>query len=617
MTRALTLALPAVLALTFAVGAVAPPAAKPSKPGATAPAKAAPRLMARGEPAADQLDFIFYASDRPVLIRLHLNIGDKPYSAAWDVWMDKMFAWFDKDKNGTLNAAEVARLVQASFLQNQVNGSIGGSNGPPVALATLDTNKDGKVTKEEFRAYYRNSGFNALRFYNQTFQAQTAKQINNAIYRQLGLKPDGQLKQEDAARLTSLMPKLDENEDELLTSTELNNEANNAYTGFAVAPSGRMVRPQPTPETGLVQIQPKAPVANLVRQLLLHYDKNKDGKLTPGELDKKFFAELDMDSDGKLDAEELKAFFRRPPDLVFRARVGPMGGASSVLRAVSRFTVKVPFRQTPRAEVLNPTQPLGKKVRKVNDDNLAFDLGDARFALQASQGYSNMNGRFNGVKQFYLNEFDGIVDKKKGYVEKKQQKANMQRPYLFMIFTQADKNGDDKLTKKELTEWLDLVSEGSNCFVTLQVNDLGRSLFELIDSNSDNQLSVRELRTAWQRIKPLCKADKGLTQPDLPRTLRISMGLGNTFFAQPVPVAFGGPMMPPGQPLIRGVPAWFSKMDLNRDGDISPKEWLGTDEEFKAIDTDGDGLISADEARQFEARRKKKSDPTQKTAPGK
>jgi hypothetical protein len=37
-------------------------------------------------------------------------------------------------------------------------------------------------------------------------------------------------------------------------------------------------------------------------------------------------------------------------------------------------------------------------------------------------------------------------------------------------------------------------------------------------------------------------------------------------------------------------------MDRNRDGDVSRREFLGTDEEFRKIDTDGDGLISLQEA---------------------
>ena len=61
-----------------------------------------------------------------------------------------------------------------------------------------------------------------------------------------------------------------------------------------------------------------------------------------------------------------------------------------------------------------------------------------------------------------------------------------------------------------------------------------------------------------------------------------------------------GPQVAPRGPL------WFRKMDRNGDGDVSRKEWLGTPEQFDAIDTDRDGLISADEAEAYDARVRKR-----------
>jgi hypothetical protein len=41
-------------------------------------------------------------------------------------------------------------------------------------------------------------------------------------------------------------------------------------------------------------------------------------------------------------------------------------------------------------------------------------------------------------------------------------------------------------------------------------------------------------------------------------------------------------------------------MDRNQDGDVSQREFLGTPEEFKRIDADGDGLISPAEAEAYQ-----------------
>jgi len=47
-------------------------------------------------------------------------------------------------------------------------------------------------------------------------------------------------------------------------------------------------------------------------------------------------------------------------------------------------------------------------------------------------------------------------------------------------------------------------------------------------------------------------------------------------------------------------------MDRNRDGDVSRREFLGTDEEFRRIDTDGDGLISVEEAEAYDKKMREK-----------
>jgi Ca2+-binding EF-hand superfamily protein len=177
-------------------------------------------------------------------------------------------------------------------------------------------------------------------------------------------------------------------------------------------------------------------------------------------------------------------------------------------------------------------------------------------------------------------------------------------------FDAMDRDGDGKVTEKEMLAWLDQMDQLRNLAarscVSLSFSNEGRGLFDLIDSNGDGRLSVRELRNASKVLARLGKSDT-LAPGDVPRHFRGEVALGPNGGRNPFvrTVVFDGRRDVRGGRAASGRgPLWFQRMDRNRDGDVSRKEFLGDDEHFKEIDTDGDGLISLEEAIRYDKRKR-------------
>jgi Ca2+-binding EF-hand superfamily protein len=519
-------------------------------------------------PPADSQDFVFLASTRPVLLRVHVQVGGRPCTASWEEFTKKLFAWFDRDGDGVLSKAEVERTPNELYLLAHFQGAIGlNIQGPTLLrLEDVDADKDGKVTPAELADYYRRTGLLGPIRISLGSSAEATAAVTDALFDHLDADKDGKLSAKELENAAALLRSLDQDEDEMLTPAELaSGRVNRAVPPAPLDLAGR-VKANRKESHPLIEIKPGEPADGLAQQVLAHYD-------------------------GKLDAEEFAGFLRRTPDAEFTARVGSVVPGGSVTSFLLRQVGEgMSLAEVPpvRIEMAKGQTGLLAVVRRLDPQTLKVSVGDTILALYVSE---DNQAATRGPKQFYLRQFR--LAAKKGVLERKQA---MQIDFLNQLFDLADRDGDGKLTEKELQGWLDLVEDGAGSRAVLTATDQGRSLFELLDADRDGRLSLRELRTAWSRLRPHARDGAGLAKADIPRRVQVTLGLGRQAF--PVPSSTGKPAV--------SAPLWFRKMDRNNDGDVSPREFLGTPEDFDRLDLDKDGLISADEARQAEERLKKK-----------
>ena len=198
----------------------------------------------------------------------------------------------------------------------------------------------------------------------------------------------------------------------------------------------------------------------------------------------------------------------------------------------------------------------------------------------------------DGDRNQYLDEteFAGIV-------------GAMQQSGANGDFATVDQNADKMVTRDELFSFVerDLMAAASRIEVTVKQD--GKTLFSLLDGNQDRRLSAREVKSGTSVLQKYdLNGDGSFAETELGTEYVLTLGLGRSelrrnsgMMSMQTMTMGGGDAILPGLQGLNG-PEWFRRMDRNQDGDVSPREFLGTSTQFATLDSDQDGLMSAIEA---------------------
>ncbi|MCA9004772.1 MAG: hypothetical protein KDA70_05815 [Planctomycetaceae bacterium] len=145
----------------------------------------------------------------------------------------------------------------------------------------------------------------------------------------------------------------------------------------------------------------------------------------------------------------------------------------------------------------------------------------------------------------------------------------------------ADRDLNGTLSQQEIDRWLELQQQIIHGQLLISVY-YGGGLFELLDTNHDAGLSIRELRSAWKVLEAAaCTSEKHVEQDRVPNVVLFVVSQG-----------YPDSLARTSTSEIE----WFQLMDRNRDGDVSRREFTGSPAAFDRLDQDHDSLISPSEA---------------------
>jgi Ca2+-binding EF-hand superfamily protein len=536
------------------------------------------------ESSPDAQYAVFMGETGVIVLTFQIQTGGMSPQQSFLRYADGLMTSFDANGDGVVTLAEARGkyLSARDALEAQLvprSEVVAPDTTPDVSPA------DGKITRTELISYFKRIGIQPFLLLYQPGNApvvanrqprQSATTPDIPLFSRLDGNRDGKLSAEELTGALRTLRKLDLDDDETISAAELT-PVSNQFAGQQIAQDGaRAAAMSPFLSTGADES-----ISKQVRRLIEKYDSNdpaksgvegvgvRNQKLSQRELgvSAEVLGRYDGDGDGQLDFDELRQFLTSPEPAV-------------------TLTMNLETGEPLKSE--STRDDLREKLRTTPDGAANINLGTIQLTI-----VRGAIANAGTAEAFLKPQFMAADADANGYLEKPE----AERAYLFgATFENLDTDKNGKVFLDEAIAFFQIRFDAARSRTVLNISEQGRTLFEILDTDRDRRLSFRELQAAADKLALWDKDGDGLlAESEVPLQYRLTIARGNL-------PALGGNfidvrMNSSGTPSERTAgPLWYRKMDKNRDGEVSRREFLGETATFEKLDSNHDGFLDVNEA---------------------
>lgn len=496
-------------------------------------------------------DFIFFTESAPIFLRLDLRLDGEDSTKIWQQFTDTVFASLDSDNDNLLTETECDAGTIARRLTRL------GIVLPANWRQTMSSRTGSLVTKSQFTNLVRELGSSPI---SVNSVRPTANSSATSLFARFDLDGDGRLSSAEM-NYSANIHKLDLDDDESISRDEVQAASNRLAPAMQNQNSNQM-------NEAIFHLDKHASQTQIVRRLLIQYDgkgRDPNGSLDAGELGlaAEELVKFDADGSGELDYFELRQWIKRTasPHLSVTVRLGERSAAAL-------------FEVTSKARIKDGTV---HETRK----RITLALSELQIEIEAER-----DGQAVDFKSLFVAQFQTADRDQNGYLELRETQGQALFTNRFATF---DTDGDGKIYEDELAASAERLQAAARSHTAITFSNSGNTLFQIIDQNRDNVITQAEVDVTQGRASVWDKDANGISRDEIPRHVRLTISRGLPGMS-PTGVPSRGRSTTDVRPL------WLQRMDRNRNGRITRREFLGPIEDFKKLDANNDGVIEIVEA---------------------